>query len=228
MSRALLLAAHGSRDASAQEAIEALAGLVRAELPGVDVLVGYLDHATPTVADALAILTRDNESVTVVPLLFAPGKHVDVDLPALVAQPGVTLTPPLGPDPLVAAALRDRLIEADTPSDAAVVVVSAGSKEPTAGHSAEATARLLADGTGWHVVATDATADLAAVVADVRGEYATVAVAPLLLAPGAFTERITAAAYDAGADIVAAPIAAHPAIAVVVAKRYTASTEVAA
>ena len=228
MSRALLLAAHGSRDAGAQGAIESLAGLVRAELPGVEVLVGYLDHAAPTVADALATLKREADSVTVVPLLFAPGKHVDVDLPALVAQPGVTLTPPLGPDPLVAAALRDRLIEADTPSDAAVVIVSAGSKEPASASSTEATARLLADGTGWHVVATDATADFAAVVAATKREHGTVAVAPLLLAPGAFADRITTAAYDAGADVVAAPIAAHPTIAVLVAKRYTASTEVAA
>jgi sirohydrochlorin ferrochelatase len=228
MSRALLLAAHGSRDASAQEAIEALAGLVRAELPGVDVTVGYLDHATPTVPDALTTLMRDNESVTVVPLLFAPGKHVDVDLPALVALPGVTMTPPLGADPLVAAALRDRLIEADTPSGAAVIIVSAGSKEPAAARSAEATAALLADGTGWHVLATDATADLPVVVGDAKREHGMLAVAPLLLAPGAFAERITAAAYDGGADIVAEPIAAHPAIAVLIAKRYTATTEVAA
>jgi sirohydrochlorin ferrochelatase len=228
MSRGLLLAAHGSRDVAAQESMERIAGLVRAELPGIDVVVGYLDHAVPTVPDALATLLRDHESVTVVPLLFAPGKHYDVDLPALVSGPRVTLTPPLGPDPLVAAALRDRLIEAEVPAGAAVVLVSAGSDDSRAAQSTEATARVLADGTGWTVVATDATADLAGVVAVAQHDNTPVAVSPLLLAPGSFAERIATAAQTAGADIVAAPIADHPAIAVLVAKRYTATTEVAA
>ena len=229
MSRGLLLAAHGSRDAAAQGSIDRIADLVRAELPGVDVVVGYLDHSEPDVPAALALLLRDNDSVTVVPLLFAPGRHYDVDLPALVGGHNVTLTPPLGPDPLVAAALRDRLIEAETPAGAFVVVVSAGSRDAAAARSTEATARLLAEGTGWDVVGTDATADLARVIASSDAHAAgAVAVSPLLLAPGAFAERIATAAYDAGADIVAAPIADHPAIAVLVAKRYTATTEVAA
>jgi sirohydrochlorin ferrochelatase len=228
VSRGLLLAAHGSRDADAQEATERIASLVRAELPGVDVAVGYLDHAVPTVQDALSLLVRDNDSVTVVPLLFAPGRHVDVDLPAAVTRPGVTLTPPLGPDPLVAAALRDRLVDAETPADAVVVMVSAGSKEPAAARSTEATALLLTEASGWAVVATDTTADLAAVIARARDGAATVAVSPLLLSPGSFTDRVTAAALAAGADTVAAPIGDHPAIAVLIAKRYTATTEVAA
>src|SRR3954468_4299580 len=228
MSRGLLLAAHGSRDAAARDSIERIADLVRAELSGVDVAVGYLDHSEPDVPTALVPLLRDNDSVTVVPLLFAPGKHYDIDLPALVGGHNVSLTPPLGADPLVAAALRDRLIEAETPAGALVVVVSAGSKDAAALHSTEATARLLAEGTGWDVVGTDATADLATLIASSTAHPATVAVSPLLLAPGAFAERIATAAFDAGADIVAAPIADHPAIAVLVAKRYTATTEVAA
>jgi sirohydrochlorin ferrochelatase len=229
MSRGLLLAAHGSRDAAAHDSTERIADLVRAELPGVDVVVGYLDHSEPDVPTALVHLLRDNDSVTVVPLLFAPGKHYDVDLPALVGGNNFSLTPPLGADPLVAAALRDRLIEAETPAGALVVVVSAGSKDVAAARSTEATARLLAEGTGWDVVGADANADLAEVIASSNAHAPTaVAVSPLLLAPGAFAERIAASAYDAGADIVAAPIADHPAIAVLVAKRYTATTEVAA
>src|SRR3954451_18983048 len=219
MSRGLLLAAHGSRDADAQAAIERLAELVRAELPGTDIAVGYLEHAEPAVADALAGLLRDHDAVTVVPLLFAPGKHYDVDLRALLTSPRVTLAPPLGSDPLVGAALRDRLIEADAPADAAVVVVSAGSKDAAALTSTEATARLLAEGTGWQVSATDAASDLRAAVAAARAHAAVVAVSPLLLAPGSFAERVATASYDAGADIVAAPIADHDAIALLVAKR---------
>ncbi|MFL6239404.1 MAG: sirohydrochlorin chelatase [Actinomycetes bacterium] len=229
MSRGLLLAAHGSHESAAQQSTERLAQLVRAELPGVTVAIGYLDHAEPSVSDALAALAREAETVTVVPLLFAPGKHVDVDLPAVVAaHPGVTLTAPLGPDPLVAAALRDRLIESETSADATVLVVSAGSNDPAAARSTEATARLLAEGTGWHVVATSANADIPLVVAEARSGDGTVAVSPLLLAPGSFAERIAAAAYAGGADIVAEPIADHPAIALLVAKRFAASTQVAA
>lgn len=228
MSRGLLLVAHGSRDPAAADVTERLAALVRAELPGVEVAVGYLEHATPPVDDALALLWRDNEAVTVVPLLFATGRHADVDLPAQVSGRNVTLTPPLGADPLVAAALRDRLIEAETPADATVVVVAAGSREPAAAQTTEATAALLADGTGWRVIATDAAADLTSVVSAARADGATVAVSPLLLAPGTFADRIEAAAAAGGADIIAAPIRDHPAIAVLIAKRYTATTEVAA
>jgi sirohydrochlorin ferrochelatase len=229
VSRGLLLAAHGSRDATATAATERIVALVRAELPGVDVAIGYLEHAEPALPDALARLLADNDTVTVVPLLFAPGRHNDIDLPALVNRPGVTVTPPLGADPLVAAALRDRLVDADIAGDAAVVVVSAGSKDPSAFSTVEATARLLTEASGWRTFATEASADIAAVVAAARAAgAASVAVSPLLLAPGTFADRVTASAYDAGADTVASPIADHPAIAVLVAKRYTATTEVAA
>lgn len=229
MSRGLLLAAHGSRDDAAQQSTHAIADLVRAELPGVCVAVGYLDHAEPSLPDALTALLNDNESVTVVPLLFAPGRHNDVDIPGLVRRPGVTLTPPLGADPLVAAGLRDRLIEAGAPAAAAVIVVSAGSKDPTAVSVVESTARLLTESSGWTAVAADTPADLSDVIASARAAgAATVAVSPLLLSPGSFARRITATAYDAGADVVAAPIGDHPAIAVLVAKRYAATTEAAA
>jgi sirohydrochlorin ferrochelatase len=225
----LLLVAHGSRDAAAQATTDAVTSLVRAELPGVDVLVGFLDHAEPTVPEALSTLLTDNEVVTVVPLLFAAGKHYDVDLPELVRRPGVVLTPPLGADPLVAAALRDRLVDADTPSDATVIVVSAGSADPAAAHVADALAGLLAEASGWQVVATDATTDLAELVAWARSDGATtVAISPLLLAPGVFADRIVAAAHEGEADVVASPIGDHAALALLIAKRYTNSTEVAA
>src|SRR4051812_45712508 len=130
MSRALLLAAHGSRDARAQQVTEELAELVRGELAGVPVALGYLDHAEPSVAEALASLAREYGNVTVVPLLFAPGQHVDVDLPGRVTRTNARLTPPLGAHPLVAAALRDRLLDACVPDDAQVLLAAAGSRDP--------------------------------------------------------------------------------------------------
>jgi sirohydrochlorin ferrochelatase len=229
VSRGLLLVAHGSRDPAAQATTEAIVKLVRAELPGIDVAVGYLDHSTPSVPDALRPLAHDNDAVTVVPLLFAPGRHVDVDLPALLNGDQATIAPPLGADPLVAAAIRDRLVEAETPGDATVIVVAAGSREPAAAEVATAVAQLVAEASGWTVHATDSTAALHRLVAAAREAGATtVAVAPLLLAPGVFTDRVVAASADAGADVVAAPIADHPAISLLVAKRYAATTEVAA
>jgi sirohydrochlorin ferrochelatase len=229
VSRALLLVAHGSRDADAQATAESLAELVRAELTGVDVAVGYLDHAEPSVPDALAKLLHDNDAVTVVPLLFAGGRHYDVDLPALVRRPGVVIAPPLGADPLIAAALRDRLIDADAPADAAVILVAAGSQDPSAAQVATAIAALLDEGTGWNVTATDVTVDLTELVATTRTDGASVvAVAPLLLAPGVFADRVSTKANEAYADVVATPIGAHPALALLIAKRYTNATEVAA
>src|SRR4051812_8699933 len=118
MTRALLLAAHGSRDPNAQSVTEALADLVRGELAGAPVAVGYLDHAEPSVASALDALGRDHSDITVVPLLSAPGRHVDVDLPRALAGTAARLPPPLGAHPLVAAAVRDRLLDACVPTDA--------------------------------------------------------------------------------------------------------------
>ena len=228
MSRALLLVAHGSPDARAQASTDTLAQAVRGELPSVDVAVAYLDHAAPTVNEAYAALTIDNTAVTVVPLLFAPGHHAQSDLPAQLDGKAAQVTAPLGAHPLVAAAVRDGLIDAGASADATVVLVAAGSDEPAAVAEIDAIAALVGELGGWRVIPTSAS-DVGAAVETARSAGAkSVAVGLLLLAPGVFADRIRDHALAVGADVVAEPIGAHPSIAVLVALRDAATTMEAA
>jgi sirohydrochlorin ferrochelatase len=222
------LVAHGSSDARARASTEALAQSVRGELPGVPVAVAYLEKAVPTVADAYADLAIDNAAITVVPLLFTPGYHVTADLPTQLAGRAARVTAPLGAHPLVAAAVRDALIDAGASSDATVVLVAAGSREPAAVAEVDAMAALIGELGGWRVI-TATSADVAASVALARSAGAqSVAVAPLLLAPGTFADRIRDDAVAAGTDVIAEPVGEHPSIAVLVAMRYAATTTEAA
>jgi sirohydrochlorin ferrochelatase len=228
MSRALLLVAHGSPDPRAQASTEALAESVRGELPAVAVALGYLETTEPTVAAAYAALAADHSAVTVVPLLFAPGFHAVTDLPAQLGSNAAQIAAPLGAHPLVAAAVRDALIDVGAPNDATVVLVAAGSREPAAIAEIDAAAALVGELGGWRVIATTAS-EVGSAVERARSAGAnSVAVAPLLLAPGVFSDRIRDDALAAGADVVAEPIGAHPSIAVLVALRYAATTTEAA
>ena len=221
MSASLLLAAHGSVDPRAAETIDEIVDGVRRRLPGIHVGVGYLDHAEPTVADALDALA-DGGQVVVVPLLFAPGYHSEVDLPAIVTAmreqhpaADIRLAPPLGPHAALANALASQLGEAGLPPGAAatVILVAAGDPAPTAS--------LLEAATGLAVVPTSVDG-LAATIAEARSAATdTVAVAPLLLAPGWFADRVHAEAKEA--DIVAAPLGAHPTVVGLVVDRYVAA-----
>jgi sirohydrochlorin ferrochelatase len=197
-------------------------------LSSVDVAVAYLEHAAPTVADAYTALTIDNSAVTVVPLLFAPGYHVTADLPAQLDGATAHVAAPLGAHPLVAAAVRDALIDAGASTDATVVLVSAGSREPAAIAEVDATAALVGELGGWRVLTTTP-AEVGAAIETARSAGAqSVAVGLLLLAPGVFADRIRDDALATGADVVAEPIGEHPSIAVLVAMRYAATTSEAA
>src|SRR5579875_506686 len=131
--RRLVLAAHGSADPRYPAVIEAIADSVRRELsrrdvPARGVAVGYLDHCPPRLGEVAA-----GDDV-VVPLLLSIGYHSAVDIPEAVG-PGCEVTPPLGPDPRLAAAVADRLREAGWQVGAAagaVVLAAAGSSDARA------------------------------------------------------------------------------------------------
>jgi sirohydrochlorin ferrochelatase len=220
----LLLVAHGSRDEAAHACVGEVAEAVRAALPDVPVRVGYVDVRAPTVADVVAGLER----AVVVPAFLAAGYHVRTDLPTQLADCGAApdrfpVTPAIGPDPLLARAARDRLAEAGWRYGDAVVLAAAGSSDPAALAEVRAAGRLLAPGVGRTVrvgfVAT-AAPRVDALVAGLRaGGARRIAVASWLLAPGLFHTRLA----DAGADVVAAPLGAHPDVVAAVVARYRAA-----
>jgi sirohydrochlorin ferrochelatase len=220
----LVLVAHGSRDEAAHACVGAVADAVRAALPGVPVHVGYVDVRSPTVADAVAGL----DAAVVVPAFLAAGYHVRTDLPAQLAGSGAApgrfpVTPAVGPDRLLARAARDRLAEAGWRYGDAVVLAAAGSSDAAALAEVRAAGRMLGAEVGRKVrvgfVATSAP-KVDAVVAGLRaaGERR-VAVASWLLAPGLFHTRLA----SAGADVVAAPLGAHPDVVATVVARYRAA-----
>lgn len=171
--------------------------------------IGYLDHGPPLIAEVV------DASCVVVPLLLSGGYHVRVDIPA--QAPGCTIAAPVGPDPLLAVALADRLREAGYDSAAPVVLAAAGSNVEEARADARAAAAHLATQLDVEVsVAFLAGGEpkLAEVHAD--------AVASYLLAPGVFHDLASAS----GAEVVSRPIGDHPVVAQVVLARYDEAAQV--
>ncbi|SOZ14007.1 Sirohydrochlorin cobaltochelatase, Cobalamin (Vitamin B12) biosynthesis anaerobic pathway [Cupriavidus taiwanensis] len=85
--RALVLFAHGARDARWREPFERLQQKLVAALPGCAVRLAFLELMSPLLADALAELAAQGVTeVTVVPVFFGQGGHIRRDLPALIDQ----------------------------------------------------------------------------------------------------------------------------------------------
>lgn len=214
----LVVAAHGTHDPAGRRVIDDLRGAVSAARPSLAVVEAYVDEDVqqPGLTDVLAGL----DAAAVVPLLLSAGYHVNVDVARAVerAGPSVRATGALGPDPVLADVLAERLHEAGA-TDEAVLLAAAGSSDRRAATDVERMAELLSQRLRRTVTAAYATASaplIAAAVADLRAAGVRVAVASYLLAPGHFHDRIRAV----GADVVSAPLLPHPAIAELVLRRY--------
>lgn len=210
-SPAVVLVAHGTRDARGAETVRHLAGRVAESLPSREVALAYVDVQSPLVGEVLDDVMTRHSSVAVVPLLLSRGFHVDVDIAdAVAAHPGSYAVAQLGPDPLLAALLVDRLRSAGIPEQAHVVLAAAGSSRAEAAEDVEVAAEQLDQEWAGPVTVAYATGTEPSVpdaVAAARSAGATsVAVASYLLAEGFFHDRLS----DAGADIVTAPLAANP------------------
>jgi len=222
----LLAVAHGSRYPGATETVTALVRQVERLAPALDIQVAFVEHAEPTLADALNAAGPD---LVIVPLLLSTGYHLTTDIAGAATAVDTAITAigtgprvagPLGPDPLLVTALTGRLAEAGVPAGTAVVLAAAGSSDPEAAAQVAAQADLLADALDVPVVAAFAAAGRPTVAEAVAGLRARtggpVAVATYLLAPGQFHDRLG----ESGADWVTAPLGAHPAVAALVIDRY--------
>jgi sirohydrochlorin ferrochelatase len=193
---------------------------VRTAAAPVEVRAAFVELAEPDARTALAGISVDRRAV-LVPLLLSSGYHDRVDLPAAIAaaRPGTVRAPVLGPDPLLAVALVDRLHEAGHRPGDAVVLAAAGSSDPAAVEAVRTQAALLAAELGTEVRVGFGSAAEPTVPAAVAGARTAgagrVTIAPYLLAPGHFADRLA----HAGADLVAAPLGAHPAVVDLVLRR---------
>ena len=224
MNRPVLLAvAHGSRDPAAQQTVLSLAGRAGGLAPGVEVRTAFVQHAGPSLAEALA--AAGGRPVTVVPLLLSAGYHLGTDIGGAAGRAGVPVAAPLGPDPGLVPALADRLRAAGVPAGTPVVLAAAGSTDPRAAGDARHQAALLASHLQAPVLAAFASAARPTVgeaVADLAARTGgPVAVASYLLAPGVFAGRLR----GSGAAWVSAPLGDHPAVAGLVLERFRSAAE---
>lgn len=165
--------------------------------------IGYLDHGPPSIEDAA------DDGGIVVPLLLTSGFHVRVDIPG--RSGGATIAGTVGPDPLLAVALADRLGEAAYDGHSPVVLAAAGSSD----ESARDDVRLMAAHLAERLAAEVSVAFISGgepLLADVEP----CAIASYLLARGAFHDL----ALASGADVVSEPIGDHPVVARLVLSRY--------
>jgi sirohydrochlorin ferrochelatase len=218
--KVLVAVAHGSSHPAAAATVAALARQVSRLAPVIDVRVAFVQHATPSLADALAAAGPDP---VVVPLLLSSGYHLSADVAGQdgrAGQAALREARPLGPDPLLTTALVSRLHEAGVPGGTPVVLAAAGSSDPAAAGQVRDQAALLAAELDTEVVAAFAVSgrpDVPQAVAELASRTGRpVAVASYLLAPGVFHDRL----LSAGGAWVTAPLGAHPAVAALVIDRY--------
>jgi sirohydrochlorin ferrochelatase len=204
------MAAHGTRDPAGVAVARQLLDAVGVRLPGRAVRLAFVDVLGPAVREVVAAAPG---SVTVIPAFLTCGYHVRTDVPQEVVASGrqdVTVTAALGPHPLLVSAMAGRLRAAGWRPGDAVVLAAAGSSDERAVADVRAAAVQLSAELRCRVrVGFVATAgpSVTALVAGLRAAGAPrVAVASWLLAPGLFHRRLA----RTGADVVAAPLGAHP------------------
>lgn len=216
MTPELVLVAHGTRNPQGLQTITEIAAAV-AEHVGA-VRTAFVDVLGPNPREVLA---DSPDPVVVVPAFLAAGYHVNSDLPARVRESGhrdVTITPALGPDPILAQVMRARLLEVGWRPGDAVVMAAAGSSDPAARRELVCAAALLADLVGevrLGFVASGAP-KVPEVVRVLKRAGRRVFVASYLLAPGIFHTRLG----DCGAHAVTRPLGAHPELVALLAARF--------
>ena len=240
----LLAVAHGTNDPAGLETLDALLERVRFLRPGVETSLAFVSVARPRVDEQLAqLLAEGVTELVVLPLLLGSGYHVRHDIPRALRQVTGQLPPrtatiyqaaPLGPDPLLASVMQDRLSAArGTVFGTQVVLAAAGSADRRANADAVAMAGLLAERLGMPVrtgYVTTAEPNINALLARLARRGRPVAVASYLLSSGEFSRRINESATLAALDTesprrmcVSEPLGAHDQVARLVLRRYDAA-----
>jgi len=219
MTAVLIACAHGTRFEEGRVVVRELLEVLRATAPaGVDVLEAYVDVHGPSVTDVVAEARERTDDIVIVPLLLSTGYHTEVDL--VEAADGLPVAPALGPHPVLAEILADRVRAAGAGPDDTVVLAAAGSTRPGAVIDVERMAELMADAgvTGPVVTAYAAASDprIPDAVAAARADGRRTVAASYVLAPGHFSRVIE----KAQADLTTAPIGADPRLAAVVWERW--------
>jgi sirohydrochlorin ferrochelatase len=269
----LVAVAHGSKDPRAAATVTSLLAVTRDRAaergwPELNVVAAFLDHSAPSLPQVLGSVADGDgcadgadgdRSCVVVPLLLTAAYHSKTDIPSQIAAAGgaagldVVRAHPLGPHPLLLAALERRLAEAGEPvtdpaarAATSVVLAAAGSSDPAANATIAELAAAWQRLAGWRAVIpayasaggptpADAVRTLRAAAAGpgrvpdrvpdrVPNRVPNrVIVATYLLSPGYFADKIYAMAVAGGADAVSSVLGAAPEVADVILDRYAAA-----
>ncbi len=217
MNSEMVLVAHGTRSTRGVETIAALAEAVAQR--GIRVRTAFVDVLGPSPSEVLRDVGA--RPAVVVPAFLASGYHVHSDVPREVADsghPAVTVTPALGPDPVLARVQHRRLIEAGWRAGDPVVLAAAGSSDPRALRDVRRAAAMLSEHVGRVDIGYAATASprVGEVVAGLRKRR--VFVASYLLAHGLFQERL----HECRAKGVTEPLGVAPEVVDLLVQRFTA------
>lgn len=235
---ALVLAVPGAATGIHRELAGYIAESAAASCPGVDIRIGYLSGETQTLASALPAAAGNGAGHSphsvVVPLLAGPHPAIDAEIVAAVSQAPapVLLAGHLGPHPLLAGALHDRLSEVGLAraSRARGLSIASGAngvllvidRGPQAVSDAGVTAVLLAARLAVPVApgSLEDSGSIVAALDRLREAGAShPAIAPCIIGPESPLEELDQLGAALGAPC-ARPLAAHPAIAQLVAIRY--------
>ncbi|MEV0809189.1 uroporphyrinogen-III C-methyltransferase [Micromonospora sp. NPDC050200] len=207
---ALVIVGHGTRSAAGVDQFTALVDRVRRRATGGvgDVEGGFIELSRPPLTDAVAALAdRGHRSLVALPLVLTAAGHGKGDIPAAMAReqarhPGLTYRygRPLGPHPLLHAALAERIDAALAGDDRAgtwVALIGRGSTDPDANAEVAKVARLLWEGRGYAGVEPGfvslAEPSVPAVLERLRRLGARrIVVAPYFLFAGVLPDRIVA------------------------------------
>ncbi len=212
----LVAVSHGTRSTTGRRTVAQLRLAVAAQRPGVRVLAAHVDVQKPALDDVVARLAAEGTAHVVVPLLLSTGYHVRSDVASAVRAARALgaasrAAAALGPDDALVEVLLDRLAAAGGRDDDALVVLAAGSLAARAVADVEAVLEAVRarrpPGAGPVTAAYSSaqTPTAAQACADLRAAHPgrRVAVAPYLLAPGVFSQRLAGLLDEGLADVVA-------------------------
>jgi sirohydrochlorin ferrochelatase len=233
----MVAVAHGTAHLPGLATLDAIMERVRFLRPGIQVSLSFVSAAMPRPVEALAELAgRGEREAVVLPVFLSTGYHVQHDIAEAVRAAEsrnfrVHTARALGPDPMLAHALTDRLATvAGRVFGTEVVLAAAGSKARRANADAVVMAGLLAERLGMPVrtaYLSGSEPSVESVLTRLARRGRPIAVASYLLAEGDYTQRLSDIAALAGLEQeavrtprVAGPLGAHELVARLLVRRY--------
>ncbi|HWG27941.1 sirohydrochlorin chelatase [Actinospica sp.] len=233
----MVAVAHGTTHLPGLATLDAIMDRVRFLRPGLSASLSFVSTAQPRPVEVLADLAGQGAPEAVVlPVFLTTGYHVRHDIAEAVhAVEGrgfrVHTARALGPDPMLAHVMTDRLATvAGRVFGTEVVLAAAGSKDRRANADAVVMAGLLSERLGMpvrtaYLSTTEPTVESVLTRLSRRGRP--IAVASYLLAEGGYTQRLSDIAALAGLEQqavrtprVSGPLGAHELVARLLVRRY--------